>query len=100
MNWPKDTPHALNTFLWEACPQERRPFPTDAWLGEQLKLYTTPYPLTLAWSRSEEVKRIRCHKRVGDNLIGTLERTLDHYGSYEEVKPHAWTSTQAVTTPR
>jgi len=60
--------------------------PTNAWLSEHLRLFSTPYPLALVWSPSEQVKKIRSHKLVGENLTGMLEQVLEHYGSYTKVK--------------
>jgi hypothetical protein len=85
MNWPKDTPQALNAFYGKHAIRSDG-LPTDAWLSEHLRLHRTPYPLRLAWSPAEQVNKIRCHKRVGDSLIGILEQILDHYGSYDDVK--------------
>jgi hypothetical protein len=85
MQWPKDTPQALNAFYGKHVLKTDGQ-PTEAWLGEHLKLFPAPYPLALSWSPAEQAKKIRCHKLVGESLIRIFEQILAHYGSYTNVK--------------
>lgn len=85
MNWPKDTPKALNAFYGKHDLGSDG-LPTGAWLSENLKLFSVPYPLAPAWNPSQQVKKIRCHKRVGESLVRIFEQILDYYGDYENVK--------------
>jgi len=85
MNWPKDTPEALNDFYGKH-EFKSDGMPTDAWISEHLKLFATPYPLALAWNSSERVRKIRCHKLVGESLVRIFEEILGYYGSYADVQ--------------
>jgi hypothetical protein len=85
MAWPKDTRDDLDAFYGRHVlgPDSS---PTKAWLNEHLKLFKTPYPLTLSWDLSQQVTKVYCHKLVGNSLIGIFEQILAHYGTLDEVK--------------
>src|SRR5918912_4269683 len=85
MAWPKDNRADLDAFYGRHVLGANAQ-PTSAWLSGHLKNFTAPYPLTLSWDLSVQVKKIYCHKLVGDSLLGIFEQILAHYGSFEEVK--------------
>lgn len=85
MAWPKDNRADLDTFYGRHVLGTNAQ-PTSAWLNEHLKNFAAPYPLTLSWDLSVQVKKLYCHKLVGDSLVRIFEQILQHYGSFEEVK--------------
>ncbi len=85
MDLLKDTPEALQAFFGKNDFKSDG-LPTDAWLREHLKLFSTAYPLILAWRLSEQVKKIRCRKLVWESLCLFWNRFSITVGSYPDVK--------------
>jgi hypothetical protein len=85
MAWPADNQHDLEQFYsrHQLRPDGR---PTAAWERDQLVTIVTPYPLTLAWDLSVQVRRVTCHRLVSESLARILAGILSHYGSVEGVR--------------
>jgi hypothetical protein len=85
MPWPKDNREDLDAFYGrhKLGPNAQ---PTSAWLNQNLKNFTAPYPLTLSWDLTKTVTKLYCHKKVGDSLVHIFEEILKHYGNITEVK--------------
>ena len=54
-------------------------------VGENQTKLDLPYPLRLAWNKSQIVRRITCHEKVAPSLRRILERVQNHYG--DKIKP-------------
>lgn len=92
MSFPPDTRPDLEAFYSR---HKLRPDgkPTAAWEGENLTRITTPYPLTLSWDLSVQVRRVTCHKKVAESLTRAFAAILTHYGSFKDVqraRMHLW----------
>ena len=85
MPWPADNQTALDAFYTK---HQLRPDgrPTVAWERAQLVTIPVPYPLTLAWDLSVQVRRITCHRLVADSVTRVLAAILAHYGSLDAVR--------------
>lgn len=85
MIFPEDTREALDAFYGKhVIGADGKP--TAKWEQENLKLFKTPYPMTLAFEPFSTVTKIRCHKLVGESLVHVLEEILKQLGSLEEVQ--------------
>lgn len=85
MSWPRDTREELDSFYG------RHQFgadgtPTAAWQREHLTRIILPYPLTLSWDLTVEIRKLTCHKKVAESLTGIFEQILAQYGSVQEIK--------------
>jgi hypothetical protein len=60
--------------------------PTREWCEQYLTLIDTPYPMRLAWDVNSVVTKIRCHKKVADDLHAILAQIYASYGTLETVK--------------
>lgn len=85
MTWPADTQLALEGFYGKHKLRTDGT-PTAAWESTNLKLIPAPYPLTLSFDPSVQVKKIRCHRLVAESLERVLAGILAHYGSLNEVR--------------
>jgi hypothetical protein len=83
--WPKDTPEELENF-YVRHRLGADGMPTSAWQREHLRRIILPYPLTLSWDLSVDIRRVTCHKNVAESLAHILEQILAHYGSIQEIK--------------
>lgn len=83
--WPNDTRLDLDNFYSKhRLGADGRP--TPSWQSNNLTRITLPYPMTLAWDLSVQVKKVLCHKLVAQSLQQVLAAILAHYGSVNEVK--------------
>lgn len=85
MIWPKDTREELDNFYGRHR-LGADGMPTSAWESERLTRIILPYPLTLSWDMSVEIKKLRCHKKVAESLSNIFEQIFAHYGSIREIK--------------
>jgi hypothetical protein len=85
MPWPMDTHADLQAFfgIHQLRPDGR---PTAAWERSHLVTVSTPYPLTLAWDLSTQVRKMTCHKLVAESLGRILSGILAHHGSVDGVR--------------
>ncbi|HLW33012.1 MAG TPA: M15 family metallopeptidase [Aequorivita sp.] len=49
--------------------------------GSYLTNITLPYPMRLAWDKNVKVNKMRCHKKVADQLTAIFSEILDYYGN-------------------
>ena len=83
--FPADTQMALEAFYGRhQLTADGRP--TAAWERTHLATITLPYPLTLAWDLSVEVRRLTCHRLVAPSVTAILTSILNAFGSIEEIK--------------
>ncbi len=54
-------------------------------LPTAVETVVVPYPLRIAWKKSQVVRRFTCHEKVADSIARVLTRVLDHYG--DQIKP-------------
>jgi hypothetical protein len=85
MPFPADNQAALEAFYSQ---HQLRPDgrPTVSWERDHLVTIATPYPLTLSWDLSKEVRKITCHRLVSESLTRVLAGILAHYGTLAAVK--------------
>jgi D-alanyl-D-alanine carboxypeptidase-like protein len=85
MPFPPDTQADLEAFysVHQLRPDGR---PTVAWEKANLITIPAPYPLTLAWDLSAQVKRVTCHKLVAESIARILNGILQHYGDLDGVR--------------
>jgi hypothetical protein len=85
MVWPRDNREELEVFYGRhRLGVDGRP--TAAWERDSLMRITLPYPMTLSWDLSVDIRKATCHKKVAESLTNILEQLLDHYGSIQEIK--------------
>lgn len=48
--------------------------------GSYLMTIPLPYPMRLAWDKRVTVNRMRCHKKVADQLTNIFTEILEYYG--------------------
>jgi hypothetical protein len=95
----KKTMEALYKKVNKPMPQNRSPIPNDN-VEDIIKVYghpgTTsnlvacpcPYPLTLAWNKTNTIQSFMCHKLVVDDLVSIFNSILNLYGNFSGVKEH------------
>ena len=63
--------------------------PDRVWEGTNLTSIVPPYRMVLAWDRTRELSRIRCHRLVADDLKAILVEISELYGnSQSEIEKH------------
>lgn len=72
-HWPADNEPALKAYF--GSPGE-----------SQLVSLDLPYPMRIAWSRTDIITRTRCHRKVAESLHSILTDILRHYGSLTAVQ--------------
>lgn len=85
MAWPADTQLALEGFYGKHR-LGADGTPTAAWESANLVLIQAPYPLTLSFDPTKQVKKIRCHRLVAESLERVLAGILVHYGTLDEIR--------------
>ena len=60
--------------------------PTREWCEKHLTSIQLPYPMRLAWDINEVVTKMKCHKKVADDLHSILSQIYATYGTLEAVK--------------
>lgn len=55
--------------------------PDRVWEGANLTTFRPPYRMVLAWDKTREVERIRCHRLVADDLKAILTEIFALYSN-------------------
>lgn len=69
--WPRQTTDDLMAFYGD--------------VGTNQTKVKVPYPLRIAWNKSQVIRRFSCHEQVAESIGRVLDRVLDHYG--DQIKP-------------
>lgn len=49
-------------------------------VGQNQTKVNCPYPLKIAWNKTQKVRKVTCHEKVADSVGRILVRVKDHYG--------------------
>lgn len=69
--------HAQQSTVWPTYRNMERFYGP---VGQNVQLYSLPYPMTLAWDLDTRVTRMSLHRKCGESAIGCMEAARDYYG--------------------
>jgi len=64
----------------KAWPTQRRVTSFYGTMGSNQVILEMPFPMVMAWDKSEKVHKYSCHRKVHDSMLRVWNRTFEHYG--------------------